>query len=59
MDQSFNLPSITSLGSVPNHYLHHNNHNYNHHYNNNNYYYNNNNYHYNNEVNNNDIKISI
>ena len=57
MDQSFNLPSTTTLGLVPNHYLHHNNHNYNlHYYNNNNNNYNN--YHYNNnKINNNDIKV--
>ena len=55
MDQSFNLPSTTTLGLVPNHYLHHNNHNYNHHHYNN---YHNNNYHYNNnKINNNNIKV--
>ena len=54
MDQSFNLPSTTTLGPVPNHFIHHNHHNkYNHHY----HYYNHYNYHYNNKINNNYIKV--
>ena len=57
MDQSFNLSSTTTLGSVPNHYLHHHNYNYHNNYNyNHNYYYNK--YHYNNnKINNNNIKV--